>query len=723
MKKNTDVKREENFVLINPNNSNFIVKRFTEAEEQYLKINKIKCILFYIKLYNWNILLYSINFISYFIYILSLESCGYSSTNMCTDIKGMKWYYKVVTLSIVTGIIQSIFISLILFKNKGYKHLLYDIPIYIYFFYVYNGTTVEEHGLYNFMIFLIAFILSTFILTYLLYFIYFIFKRSKISLLFIIFVLSLSVIGYRFKPYDNCENWKKSINNTLDNDSKDYPCKIKIPKKCVLDKLGNIVDMPRYLKTECHLNGVRKNERKIFLDSIKSSQHFKNEVTKFTKFGYPITTTPDYFQKWVTDNNFATYVNEQTIIMDYYESKDEGVRNKYKDTLPPEVILTFDEKSHGTITQRINFNTKLSDERKKIAEQKNSLFKNIFVFYFDALSNKHFNRKLPKTANFLKKFFKYNENYFEKKFSAFEFLKFHSLMRFTVWNIYSMNYGFPQGVGQVRATETGVSYVKYLKENGFITGSSGTICSKDSLFPDELDLPNVVYEPYDHENVALFCDRNFYDYGYSLINGINSVLHRCLYGKEGYEYAFEYAELFWNSYKDNKKFFKIHIYEAHELTQELIKYADEKILHFFEHFYEKGYFDDTLLFIISDHGNNFGSYYSLFDKITEDRQIEGLLPVFKIVIPNKKIIYDSGLYNNLYENQQTFISPYDIYNSIIHASCTDYKDIDTKPKNHFEKGGIFSWRGYSIFNLIDYKKRYCNSPDLDLKPFDCICIE
>ena len=278
MKKNTDVKREENFVLINPNNSNFIGKRFTEAEEQYLKINKIKCTLFYIKLYNWNILLYSINFISYFIYILSLESCGYSSTNMCTDIKGMKWYYKVVTLSIVTGIIQSIFISLILFKNKGYKHLLYDIPIYIYFFYVYNGTTVEEHGLYNFMIFLIAFILSTFILTYLLYFIYFIFKRSKISLLFIIFVLSLSVVGYRFKPYDNCENWKKSINNTLDNDSKDYPCKIKIPKKCVLDKLGNIVDMPRYLKTECHLNGVRKNERKIFLDSIKSSQLLKMKL-------------------------------------------------------------------------------------------------------------------------------------------------------------------------------------------------------------------------------------------------------------------------------------------------------------------------------------------------------------------------------------------------------------------------------------------------------------
>ena len=290
-------------------------------------------------------------------------------------------------------------------------------------------------------------------------------------------------------------------------------------------------------------------------------------------------------------------------------------------------------------------------------------------------------------------------------------------MGFTVGNVYPMNYGYPP----VKPTESGALYTKYLKENGFVTGSAGTVCSKDSLFPDELDRPNVEYEPYDHENVALFCDRNFYDYGYSLINGINSVLHRCLYGKEGYEYAFEDAELFWNSYKDNKKFFRLHIYESHELTQELIKYADDKILHFFEHFYEKGFFDDTLLIVISDHGNNFGSYYSLFDKISDERGIEGLLPVFKVIIPNKKIIYDSGLYNNLYENQQTFITPYDIYNSIIHAACSDYKDIDTKPKNNFEKGGIYSWRGYSIFNLIDYKKRYCENPELDLNPFDCVC--
>ena len=727
MKRNNKIRIDENLILVNPNDSNFIDKSkpiiINKDDEKalFLSINLRKFIIFYIKYYRWNILLFSINFISYCIYALSLESCGFSSTNMCTDIKGMKWYYKVVTLAAISGIIQSIFISLIFFKNKGYKHLLYDIPIYFLFFYFYNGTTVEEHGLYNSMIFIVGFLISTVLLTYILYLIYFIVKKKKFYLLlFILFLVFIISFGYKFKPYDNCPNWAKSINNTIDNDSKDYPCKIQIPKKCVFDRLGNIVDIPRYIKTECHLSGVRKNEKNIFLDSIKGGKYFYNAITKFKRFGYPITTTPDYFQKWNTENRFATYINEQIIYMDYYDNEQER-NKKYENVLPPEVILTFDDNEHGTISQKINFNKNISDERIKISENKKSLFNNIFMFYLDALSSKHFNRKLPKTAQFLKKYFEYNQNFSEKRFSAFEFLKYHSLTRFTVGNIYPMNYGFPPGGQSVRATEKGVSFVKYLKDNGFITGSSGTICSKDSLFPEELDLPNVEYEPYDHENLALFCDRNYYDYGYSLINGINSVLHRCLYGKEGYEYAMEYSELFWNAYKDNKKFFRLHIYEAHEMTFELIKYADNKIYNFFENFYNKGYFDDTLLIIVSDHGNNFGSYYSLFKAVGEDNNIEGMLPVLKIVIPNKKIIYESGLYNNLYENQQTFISPYDIYNSIIHASCSDYKDIDTKPKNHFEKGDIYSWIGYSIFNLIDYKQRYCDNPELDLNPTSCLC--
>jgi len=74
MKKNGH-KNEEELILINPTFSHLEKKRssveFTEDEKLYLKINKIKCFLFYIKLYRWNILLFSINFISYCLYLFS----------------------------------------------------------------------------------------------------------------------------------------------------------------------------------------------------------------------------------------------------------------------------------------------------------------------------------------------------------------------------------------------------------------------------------------------------------------------------------------------------------------------------------------------------------------------------------------------------------------------------------------------------------------------------
>lgn len=76
---------------------------------------------------------------------------------------------------------------LILIRCKGFKHLLYTIPIYFLFFYFYDGTRVDEHGLYNSIIFLIGFFITMPVLVFIFYFFYFIKKKSKISFVFIIF--------------------------------------------------------------------------------------------------------------------------------------------------------------------------------------------------------------------------------------------------------------------------------------------------------------------------------------------------------------------------------------------------------------------------------------------------------------------------------------------------------------------------------------------------------
>ena len=44
---------------------------------------------------------------------------------------------------------------------------------------------------------------------------------------------------------------------------------------------------------------------------------------------------------------------------------------------------------------------------------------------------------------------------------------------------------------------------------------------------------------------------------------------------------------------------------------------------------------------------------------------ESVLPILLIILPNNKKLYESGLYDNLYENQQTFITAYDIHDTMI----------------------------------------------------------
>ena len=72
-------------------------KKYSE-EELFSKINKTKFFLYYAKLYKWDIIYFIMNFLSYCLYAFSLESCGYVSTNLCTDLRGMIWYFKVVSL-------------------------------------------------------------------------------------------------------------------------------------------------------------------------------------------------------------------------------------------------------------------------------------------------------------------------------------------------------------------------------------------------------------------------------------------------------------------------------------------------------------------------------------------------------------------------------------------------------------------------------------------------
>ena len=121
------------------------------------------------------------------------------------------------------------------------------------------------------------------------------------------------------------------------------------------------------------------------------------------------------------------------------------------------------------------------------------------------------------------------------------------------------------------------------------------------------------------------------------------------------------------------------------------------------------------------HGCHFLNLFRLINH--DEHKGEASLPILLIILPNNKKLYESGLYDNLYENQQTFITAYDIHDTFIHLAYSDFNDISTK-KNGFiyKKEHHYSPRGESLFNAIGQEKRYCEGYDnyfLNLKTCQC----
>ena len=63
-----------------------------------------------------------------------------------------------------------------------------------------------------------------------------------------------------------------------------------------------------------------------------------------------------------------------------------------------------------------------------------------------------------------------------------------------------------------------------------------------------------------------------------------SILRRCFYGKDSFEYNFEYFKQFWINYQNNRKYFRLDFIDAHEGTGEVIKYLDQPLFNFLNRF-------------------------------------------------------------------------------------------------------------------------------------------
>ena len=357
----------------------------------------------------------------------------------------------------------------------------------------------------------------------------------------------------------------------------------------------------------------------------------------------------------------------------------------------PEVFLEYkDLSTPGEIKIKVKYNETLSVERKKL-ENKNSLYKNILIIYIDALSRAHFKRKMVKTQKFFEQFMK------SEKIKSFQFLKYQNFGPWTQIN------GIPMFYGENIKNMNGTSIVKYLKENGYITGQSMSICQREVFWTEQQSITKLITENFDNENQSLFCDPNYFDQKtpWPFDKGAFSILRRCFYGKDSFEYNFEYFKQFWTNYQNNRKYFRLDFIDAHEGTGEVIKYLDQPLFNFLNFFYSNGFLHDTVIFFLSDHGNHMPGFYFFFN--FNDFYLEKLLGVLIILFP---------YVNNeeyLIENQQILISPFDVYGTLINII---FGDDFNAPYTQYSK---------SLLHKINSNERFCNNYPLE-KNEHCRCI-
>ena len=114
--------------------------------------------------------------------------------------------------------------------------------------------------------------------------------------------------------------------------------------------------------------------------------------------------------------------------------------------------------------------------------------------------------------------------------------------------------------------------------------------------------------------------------------------------------------------------------------------------------------------IFSDHGLHLPGPIYLFH--SQDFLFESYLPVLLLIIPNDKKLYRNNLYEKIKSNQQTFITAFDIYNTLIYLASGENK-------KEYKKNSVAY--GNSLFSEINFNKRYCMTKKFEPKISKEIC--
>ena len=600
--------------------------------------------------------------IIYILYFSSLEKC-LDGHRRCS--KNTIWMKKLLKEGIICSFLLLFMCEMMIQNIISKLHLIHIITIFISFYIYSHGLEFYDHGLFNLLGVLSVLIIGIIMLLPLNLLLYILKKKNKLILYIYILFLIIFLFSYNYylNNFLGCKDWVKGLNNSyIKNDINKYDCEIILPKYCPYKFMTYFMDLTKRMRVKCVIS---TDTKKRILKFSKSK--YLNAKTKI--FGYPIIN--EYIalpNKSYINQTISTIVSENLL-----DLENKKILKDIENKSLPEIIVNFSDNENGKMIVNLHFNKNLSLQRKEKEKEYQPYTNNIIILYFDSVSRANGMRNLKKTLNFFERFMPYKS----EKFHSFQFLRYHAFKHYTPANYPKLFFA------NHNETKKEMRITYYLKKYGFVTAFSSDMCLNHP-YPTNLEEFSKE-ELCDHE--FLLCDPNQ--------KHVSSMTKKCLYGKTNIEYQYEYGLQFWRQYKQNRKFLMIVNNDGHEGTLEVIKYDDDIILNFLNTLFKDNLLDDTTILLLSDHGNPMPSVYHFNDFF----QIEKHLPMLYIMTSDKNNQTYYHQYNNIHENQQKFITAYDIYNTICFLMLgNNYYNNEGIKKDFIPSKNL----GINLFDKINY---------------------
>lgn len=144
----------------------------------------------------------------------------------------------------------------------------------------------------------------------------------------------------------------------------------------------------------------------------------------------------------------------------------------------------------------------------------------------------------------------------------------------------------------------------------------------------------------------------------------------------------------------------MHYVENSHDSNDNLHWIDDDIFYFLNTGINENLFDNTILFLYSDHGSRFNRNFS------SQKYLEERLPFFSVYLPDKFIKKERNKLENLKNNLNKLTSPFDIYETVRDITCLS---IDKKNKRN---------RSISLFGEIS---KYRSCEDIGIAEHFCTC--